>query len=124
MFAMYAMSQFASLSKYEIFHAYSSVLDPLLQGDSLQTQPLPFCSLPSCARLTKDTSCVASLLEISREKYKIHDCKMCLTTENKLQHCSGQEPFDCNLQAGKVVLIASVQETARLLVGEEGPNRC
>lgn len=58
---MYIMSQFASLSKYEILRAYSSTLDPLLQGDSLQIQPLPFCSLPSCARLTKDTSCVASI---------------------------------------------------------------
>ena len=49
---------------------------------------------------------------------------MCFMMENKVQDCSGREPFECNLQAGKVVLIASVQETARLLATEEELNRC
>ena len=49
---------------------------------------------------------------------------MCFVVENKVQDCSGQDPFSCNLRAGKVVLIASVQETARLLDMEEEQNRC
>lgn len=44
--------------------------------------------------------------------------------ENQVQDCAGWEPFKCHLQAGKVVLIASLQETARLLAMEEELNRC
>lgn len=55
---------------------------------------------------------------------KIHICKMCFVVEKKVQDCSGWELFECNLQAGKVALTASVQGTARLLAMEEEPNRC
>lgn len=49
---------------------------------------------------------------------------MCFMMENKVQDCSGWEHFECNLQVCKVVSIASVQETARLLTTEEELNRC
>lgn len=49
---------------------------------------------------------------------------MCFMMENKVQDCSGWEPLERSFQAAKAVLIASMQEAARLLATEEELNRC
>lgn len=49
---------------------------------------------------------------------------MYLMMENKVQDCCGREAFECHMQVAKAVLIASKQETAKLLATEEELNRC
>lgn len=39
--------------------------------------------------------------------------------ENRVQDCCGWEAFGCHMLAAKAVLVASMQETAKLLVPEE-----
>lgn len=39
---------------------------------------------------------------------------MYVMMENKVQDCCGQEAFECHMQVAKVVLIASMQETAKV----------
>lgn len=79
--------------------------------------------LPTFFLLTKDALTMWPLYEI-RWKKKIYIFKMYFMMENKVQDCCGREAFECHMQVAKVVLIASKQETAKLLATEEELNRC
>lgn len=80
--------------------------------------------LPTFFLLTKDALTIWALYMRSGGKIKIYISKMYFMMENKVQDCCGREAFECHMQAAKAVLIASMQETAKLLATEEELNRC
>lgn len=111
--------QFAWLSKHEIFHtAQSWVLFP---QEGLLPQKLCPAHL---LLLTEDALAMWPLYMRSGGKIKIYICKMYFMMEKKVEDYCGWEAFECHMLGAKAVLVASMQEAAKLLVTEEELNRC
>lgn len=110
LFTMFVILQFPWLNKHESFHTYSSALVPCWKvSNSNGLSPTP----PPPALLSK-TLHGLSLWDQEKQKYTFARCISWWETNSRLFWMSLEK---CNSQAGKTLLIASVQEAGRLLSG-------
>lgn len=104
---MYVILQFVWLNRHDSFHAYSSALVPcwkVSNRNGLSPNPPPPALLSKTLHLFVRSGKSTHLQDV------FHDGK-------QTSRLFWMSPEKCNLQAGKMLLIVSVQEAARLLSG-------